>query len=310
MAIPDYETLMLPVLKLAAASPDRELVTSEVTKELADQFGLTQEERVALLPSGGTFVFSSRVSWACTYLKKAAALVAPKRGRIKITERGLDLVASGVGRVDNEVLERFEEFRQFRSRDKKVAPTQLVPGISTPVGTPEEVIASQHELVRSALATQLLDLVKSCTPQFFEQLVIDLLVRMGYGGSREDAGTAVGRSGDGGIDGVIKEDRLGLDMVYVQAKRWDDKAVGSPQIDQFAGALQKKKATKGVFITTSTFTADALKSVSEYPIRIVLLDGEALANLMMDFDLGVTVTTIYQVKRVDSDYFADGLGDV
>jgi restriction system protein len=181
--------------------------------------------------------------------------------------------------------------------------------IVAPAGVPEEVIADQYELAREALASQVLEAVKSCSPAFFERLVVTVLVRMGYGGSLTDAGRAVGRSGDGGIDGVIKEDRLGLDMVYVQAKRWDDKPVGSPQIDQFAGALQKHKAHKGVFITTSTFTADALRSVAQYPSRIVLINGSDLAELMIDFDVGVSVAASYQIKRLDSDFFSEEPGD-
>ena len=172
------------------------------------------------------------------------------------------------------------------------------------------MISSQYDLQRKALAAQILDTVKTASPQFFERLVVTLLVKMGYGGTLQDAGSAVGRSGDGGVDGVIKEDKLGLDTIYIQAKRWDGKPVGSPQIDQFAGALQKKKAHKGVFLTTSTFTSEALRSVADYATRIVLIDGSALAELMIDHDVGVSVTTTYQLKRLDSDFFDEGYSDV
>lgn len=308
MAIPDYESLMLPLLRIAARDPQAEVSTRDATHILADQFSLTDQERTALLPSGGTFVFASRVSWACTYLKKAGLLVATRRGFSRITGRGLDVIKAGPKSIDNDFLERFEEFREFRTRGKKESRKQIEADVIGAAGVPEEVIASQYELQRKALAAQLLDTIKSASPQFFERLVVTLLVKMGYGGTLQDAGTAVGRSGDGGVDGVIKEDKLGLDTIYIQAKRWDDKPVGSPQIDQFAGALQKKKARKGVFLTTSTFTSEALRSVADYSARIVLIDGSALAELMIDYDVGVSVITTYQLKRMDSDFFDEGYG--
>lgn len=308
MALPGYETLMLPLLRLAALDPAAEVATPEAARDLADQFQLTDSDRRALLPSGGTLVFASRVSWACTYLKKAGLLRAPRRGFFQITERGLEVLGSRPVKIDNEFLDRFEEFREFRARPKKEGPraSQATGGASE---TPEEVIAGQFELQRKALATQLLDAVKSASPQFFERLVVTLLVKMGYGGSLQDAGSAVGRSGDGGIDGLIKEDKLGLDTIYIQAKRWDEKPVGSREIDQFAGALQKKKAHKGVFLTTSTFTRDALRSIAEYSSRLVLIDGPTLADLMIDHHVGVSVTTTYQLKRLDSDFFDEGYGE-
>lgn len=305
MAIPDYESLMLPLLQLAAQTSQTEVSAREAANILADQFKLTAEERTALLPSGATFVFASRVNWACTYLKKAGLLVATRRGFFQITERGTDVLKSKPKRLDNNSLDRFPEFREFRSRGKKESRRQVEAGEGA-AGVPEEVIAGQYDLQRKALAAQLLDAVKSASPQFFERLVVTLLVKMGYGGTLQDAGAAVGRSGDGGVDGVIKEDKLGLDTIYVQAKRWDDKTVGSPQIDQFAGALQKKKARKGVFLTTSTFTSEALRSVADYSVRIVLIDGPALAELMIDHDVGVAVTTAYHLKRIDSDFFDEG----
>ena len=310
MPIPDYESLMLPLLQLAAKNGHEEVSTREAANILADQFSLTEQERTALLPSGGSLVFASRVSWACTYLKKAGLLLATRRGFSRITSRGTEALRANVKRIDNEFLDRFEEFREFRTRTKKGNRKQFEAGATEAAGVPEEVIAGQYELQRKALAAQLLDSVKSASPQFFERLVVTLLVRMGYGGTLQDAGTAVGRSGDGGVDGVIKEDKLGLDTIYVQAKRWDDKPVGSPQIDQFAGALQKKKARKGVFLTTSTFTSEALRSVADYSVRIVLIDGTALAELMIDHDVGVSITTTFQLKRIDSDFFDEGYSDV
>jgi restriction system protein len=214
--------------------------------------------------------------------------------------------------VDNVFLDQYPEFREFRTRGKKESRKNLAAAVSTdmPAGVPEEVIAAQYELQRNALASQILDTVKSASPQFFERLVVMLLVKMGYGGSLQDAGQAVGRSGDGGVDGEIKEDKLGLDTIYVQAKRWDETKVGSPQIDQFAGALQKKKARKGVFITTSTFTAEARRSVTEYSSRIVLIDGPTLAELMIDHDVGVSIAETFSLKRIDSEFFNEGYSDI
>ena len=305
MAIPDYQSLMLPLLRLAGTSRS-DVSTPDAARVLATEFKLTEDERTTLLPSGGTFVFASRVSWACTYLKKAGLLVAPRRGYFRLTARGEKVLSANPRQIDNDFLDQFPEFREFRTRVKKDTRKTEQGATAPPEGVPEEVIAAQYDLQRKALAAQLLDVVKTASPQFFERLVVTLLVKMGYGGSLQDAGTAVGRSGDGGVDGVIKEDKLGLDTIYVQAKRWDDKPVGSPQIDQFAGALQKKKARKGVFLTTSTFTAEAQRSVAEYSARIVLIDGPALSELMIDYDVGVSVGTTYSLKRLDSDFFDEG----
>ena len=308
--IPDYESLMLPLLMLAARDPTAEVSTPQAARSLADQLALSEEDRTALLPSGGTFVFASRVSWACTYLKKAGLLAATRRSFFRVTDRGLKVLKSKPKAIDNEYLAKFPEFREFRTRPSKDPSKPAEPIVAAAsAGVPEEVIAAQYDLQRKALASQLLEAVKAAAPQFFEHLVVTLLVRMGYGGTLQDAGAAIGRSGDGGVDGVIKEDKLGLDKIYLQAKRWDDKPVGSPHIDQFAGALQKKKAQKGVFITTSTFTGEALRSVSDYPSRIILIDGPTLAQLMIDHDVGVTGTISYNLKRIDSDFFNVGAGD-
>ena len=309
MPIPDYETLMLPVLRFAAKSGGGEVSTPEAARVLANEFRLSEEERTALLPSGGTFVFASRVSWACTYLKKAGLLEATRRGYFRLTRRGEQVLVSKPERVDNEFLDQFPEFREFRTRGKKESRKAASAPVELPAGTPEEVIGAQYDLQRKALASEILDTVKSASPQFFERLVIMLLVKMGYGGSLQDAGKAVGRSGDGGVDGEIKEDKLGLDTIYIQAKRWDATKIGSPQIDQFAGALQKKKARKGVFITTSTFTVEAMRSVAEYSSRIVLIDGPTLAELMIDHDVGVSVAKTFSLKRIDSDFFNEGYTD-
>lgn len=305
MPIPDYETLMLPLLQIASEVNGQEVPLVAAVEKLATQFILTPDERHELLPSGGTFKFSSRVSWARTYLQKAGLLEATKRGHFRITDRGRTILKSKPVRIDGSLLSQFEEFREFQGR-KKDRRTDKVE-IPTPgsAETPIESLATQYERLREALASEVLERVKKCSPQFFERLVILLLVRMGYGGSLKDAGQAIGKSKDGGIDGVIRQDKLGLDNIYIQAKRWNDKPVGSPDIDQFAGALSKMKATKGIFITTSTFTKDALASV--YSSRIILIGGTQLAGYMIDHDVGVSIASTYEIKRVDSDFFEEDL---
>jgi len=304
MAIPDYETLMLPLLKLAAKKPNDEQSILAAVNSLAAEFRLTEDERRELLPSGGTFKFSSRVSWAATYMKKAGLLEVPRRGHIRITRRGLDALKQNPTRIDGDLLAQYEEFREFQGR-KKEKKESKEPTESSNKQTPIETIDIEYRRIREALASEILEKVKSCSPQFFEWLVVTLLVKMGYGGSLKDAGQAIGRSGDAGIDGVIKEDRLGLDNIYVQAKRWTDRNVGSPDIDQFAGALSKKKATKGIFITTSAFSKDALDSVKDYPTKIILIDGQQLAQFMIDFGVGVSVAQTYEIKKIDSDFFEE-----
>jgi restriction system protein len=284
MAIPDYETLMLPLLRIAATAKGNEVSLLDAIEQLAAKYQLTDEERKELLPSGGTFKFSSRVSWARTYLQKAGLIEATRRGHFRITERGNEVFNKKPQRIDNKLLSQFPEFREFQGK-KKIKKENNASASETPI----ESIATQYEQIRATLTSELLERVKKCSPQFFERLVIFLLVRMGYGGSLKDAGQAIGRTGDGGIDGVIREDKLGLDNIYIQAKRWTDKPVGSPDIDQFAGALSKKKATKGILITTSTFTRDALASVREYSSRIILIDGITLADYMIDYNAGVSV---------------------
>lgn len=238
---------------------------------LADRFGLTEADRQALIPSGTQRLLDNRVGWAKTYLLKAGLLESPRRGVIRITQRGRDALASGKT-IDNRLLRQFHEFIDFftgtgeQGQDDQVpvASQQAAGATATPVETtPEELIDAGYQQVQKALASDLLDRVKAASPAFFERLVVELLVKMGYGGSLADAGKAVGKSGDEGIDGIIKEDRLGLDVIYVQAKRWE-RTVGRPDIQQFAGALQGQRARKGVFLTTSAFSADA----REYSARI------------------------------------------
>ncbi len=305
MSIPDYETLMLPLLQIAAEMNGQEIPLVAAVEQLATQFKLTTDQRHELLPSGGTFKFSSRVSWARTYLQKAGLLEATKRGHFRITDRGSAILRTKPVRVDGNLLSQFEEFREFQGRKKERRTDKLQPSASGSAETPIESLATQYERLREALASEVLERVKKCSPQFFERLVILLLVRMGYGGSLKDAGQAIGKSKDGGVDGVIRQDKLGLDNIYIQAKRWSDKAVGSPDIDQFAGALSKMKATKGIFITTSNFTKDARASV--YSSRIILIDGIQLAGYMIDHGVGVSIASTYEIKKVDSDFFEEDL---
>ena len=303
MPIPDYETLMLPLLEIGAAANGEVVKLSDAVDQLAERFRLTDKERTELLPSGGTFKFSSRVSWARTYLQKAALLEAPKRGYFRLTPRGTAIIKQALTKIDNKVLSQFAEFRAFQGKKNPL----IAGSEAQPLDTPIESIESFYEQFREALAAELLDRVKKCSPQFFERLVIHVLLKMGYGGSFKDAGAALGKTGDGGIDGVIREDKLGLDNIYIQAKRWSDKVVGSPDLDQFSGALSKKKATKGIFITTSTFTKDAQSSLKDCSSRIVLIDGGQLAKYMIDYGVGVSVIDVFELKRIDSDFFEEDL---
>jgi restriction system protein len=303
MSIPDYETLMLPLLGIAAGANSDGVKLSVAADQLAERFSLSENERTELLPSGGTFKFSSRVSWARTYLQKAGLLEAPRRGYFCITPRGVTILKSAPDKIDNKLLSQFDEFRAFQGK-KKNARSETDAEIKE---TPIESIAMYYDQIRETLASELLDRVKKCSPQFFERLVIQVLLKMGYGGSLKDAGSALGRTGDGGVDGVIREDKLGLDNIYIQAKRWTDKPVGSPDLDQFSGALSKKKAVKGIFITTSAFTRDAQMSLKDYSSRIVLIDGPQLAKYMIDYGVGVSVMDVFELKKIDSDFFEEGL---
>jgi restriction system protein len=302
MAIPDYQTCMLPFLRFLADGREHTLRDSE--ESLATHFRLTPAERAELLPSGQQGIFKNRIGWARTYLKKAVLLESPKRGVFKITERGMKTLVTNPGRIDVKFLEQFPEFMEFREISKPEAGTATSVEVSPSKTTPEESIELAHLGLREQLAQELLSRILGCSPTFFEQLVVELLVKMGYGGSRRDAGERIGQTGDGGIDGIIKEDRLGLDTIFIQAKRWQG-TVGRPEIQKFVGALQGQRAKKGVFITTSSYTADATDYVSRIDTKVVLIDGKRLAELMIDFDVGVSVAASYVVKRIDSDYFEE-----
>lgn len=297
MSVPDYQSIMLPLLTIAGDGQEHSL--REVIEALASQFSLTTDDRKELLPSGRQAKFDNRVGWARTYLKKAGLLESPGRGTFRITERGVEVLQSDLPQISAKFLRQFPEFVEFqkgkKASDKGEEADQ----------TPEEVLESSYQGLRSDLAQDLLQRVLACSPQSFESLVVDLLVAMGYGGSRKDAGEAVGQSGDAGIDGMIKEDRLGLDVVYIQAKRWKD-TVGRPVVQTFAGSLEGQRASKGVLITTSSFSEAAQDYVERIQKKIVLIDGEELAGLMIDHGIGVSNVTTYTVKQLDTDYFSEG----
>jgi restriction system protein len=314
MPIPDFQTLMRPLL--AQLADGKEHGPDKIFESLADLFGLTEDEKRQLQPGGGQRLFRNRIAWARFYLKRAGAISAPRRGTAQITERGLRLLRECPDRVDSETLCKFPEFVEFRegSGDNQGGSTKhestnsATPPMDSPHAahetplTPEEQITKSVSEITSLLSNELLERIKAGSPEFFEQLVVDVLLKLGYGGSRQDAGKVVGGVGDEGIDGVINQDRLGLDTIYVQAKRWSG-SVGRPDIQKFAGALQGKRARKGVFITTSTFTRDALDFASSIDSKIVLVSGEQLCQLMIEHGVGVSTVVRYEVKRIDSDYF-------
>lgn len=306
MAIPDYQTCMLPLLRFLGDGEEHTL--REAEDALAEHFSLSPSERAELLPSGQQGIFKNRIGWARTYLKKAGLIEAPRRAVFKITERGSRTLASNPARIDVKFLDQFPEFIAFRDASKpsneNVSVSATVEDVATTATTPEESIELAHQGLREQLAQELLSRILACSPTFFEQLVVELLVKMGYGGSRRDAGERIGQTGDGGIDGIIKEDRLGLDLIFIQAKRWQG-SVGRPEIQKFVGALQGQRARKGVFITTSTYTTDATEYASRIDTKVVLIDGKHLSALMIDFDVGVSISASYVVKRVDSDYFEE-----
>lgn len=299
MSVPDYQTLMLPLLQAIHDGHDH--TNAELIDTLAADFDLSDQDRSELLPSGQQFRFDNRVTWARSYLKQAGLLENTGRGKFRITERGLQVLASKPPYINQAYLEQFPEFIEFKNRSNKTQETSPIFEPDT-ARTPEEILEASYQRLRNKLVQDILERVKACSPRFFERLVVDLLVKMGYGGSRKDAGRAIGQSSDGGVDGIINEDRLGLDVVYIQAKRWEN-AVGRPLVQAFAGSLEGFRAKKGVMLTTSSFTKEALDYVSRIEKKIVLVDGEQLAQFMIDYGVGVNETVTYTVSRIDLDYF-------
>jgi restriction system protein len=306
MTLPDFQSLMLPALRFAAECND-ELSIRDLSRKIAQDFRLTAEELKQPLPSGRAPQFYNRLQWAVFHLRKAGLLSTPRRAHIAITSQGRELANRGLERIDLRVLNEYPEFRRFREQSSRTSDGERAPDPHPLAGngaTPLEALEDNYQRLRSALVDDLLDRITAASPTFFEQLVVELLLEMGYGGSRADAGRALGRSGDEGIDGIIKEDRLGLDAIYIQAKRWRrDRAVGRPEIQQFAGALAGRSASKGIFLTTSRFTEEARALVEKLTTKIALVDGQELAGLMIDHGIAVTTVATYAVRRIDSDYF-------
>lgn len=304
--IPKYEEIMLPFLKYLADGQEHGL--SETHDALAEQFKLTDEELRELLPSGRQPVFRNRVGWARTYLKKAGLLTSPQRAHFKISDKGFALLKENPTEITSKFLTRYDDFVELQSikKDKKESRISLQSELikNDTDQTPEESLEYAYQKLHSALSKEVLDIVRTCSPAFFEKLVIDLLITMGYGGSRKDAGQAMGKSGDGGIDGIINEDKLGLDIIYLQAKRWDN-AVPVKEIRDFTGALASKKAKKGIFITTSNFPKSVYEFVRQVEYKIILIDGERLADLMIEHSIGLSTVNTYHVKTIDTDYFEE-----
>jgi restriction system protein len=292
---------MLPLLRFAADGQEHSI--REAREALAGTFQLTADDRAALLPSGRQHTFDNRVAWAKVYLERAGLLTSLRRGYFQISDRGREVIRKPPDRIDIRFLGQYTEFNEFRSADKTSSAVEPPEG-GTERETPEEVLEKASQRLREDLASELLGRMKASSARFFEHLVVNLLVKMGYGGSLERAGRAIGKSGDEGIDGIIDEDRLGLDTIHIQAKKWDG-SVGRPEVQKFVGALQGKRARKGVFITTGTFTSDALDYVSRIEVKVVLIDGSQLASLMIEHDVGVVTRAVYEVKRVDEDFFTE-----
>lgn len=302
MSVPDFQSFFKPLLEIASDGEEHSL--AEARLRIAQMFNLSDDDLSEMLPSGTQTKFDNRVAWAKSYFNQAKVLDNTRRAHFKITDRGMELLGQGHERIDIKVLDQFPEFVEFRTPNKDsqkdVVEDEKEEKYSK---TPEEVFQQAYANIRGELASALLRQVKDNSPDFFEQLVVDLMVAMGYGGSRSDAGKSVGKSGDEGIDGIINEDRLGLDVIYLQAKRWEA-TVGRPEIQKFVGALHGKRAKKGVFITTGKFSNDAKQYVDTIEPKVVLIDGQKLSQYMIDFNLGVTTSATYEIKKIDTDYFS------
>ena len=300
--IPDYQTLMRPVLECASSG---EVRISDVVEELANKFGLTADERAALLPSGKQTTFANRVHWAKSYLKQAGLVEITRRGQFRITDRGRTSLGDKAANINSSYLEQFEDFQNFRARvhdaETDAPKTADLPELSS---TPDEALRRAHSAITNALSADLLDRVQKATPAFFERVIVDLLLAMGYGGTSEEAGRALGQSGDDGVDGVIDQDPLGVDQIYVQAKRYSEgNNIGAGAIRDFFGALSLKKAQKGIFVTTSAFSTSAVQTARDLGSRIVLIDGLQLTKLMIRYNVGCRDEEVLHLKKVDEDFF-------
>jgi restriction system protein len=306
MPIPDYQTIMLPFLRIA--EDGKQHSKREALDKLAADFKLTESELRELLPSGKQELFDNRVGWARTYLKKAGLIDSPGRGYFRITERGLDLLKQNPAKIDGKILRQYPEYREFVNYNNSRVNRDVSEDKSTKENeetTPQERLYNAYEQINEELARDILQQLKTVSPKSFEHIVVDLLVAMGYGGSDKDAAQAIGRSGDEGGDGVINQDTLGIDRIYIQAKRWNDTLVNHSEIRNFIGALDFKHAERGIFITTSAFTKAVRESVALSSKRIILIDGNELARLMITHKVGVSVEDEFELKKLDMDYFIE-----
>lgn len=301
MAVPDFQSFFKPLLEIA--SDGKEHSMKDAREIISNKMQLSEEDMNELLPSGTQTKFDNRVAWAKSYFVQAKVLESSRRGYFKITERGIDLLKQEHERIDVKILNQYPEFIEFHT-SKPEKQSNNSHDIEIQDVTPEETLQNAYQSIRNDLANSILNLIKVNSPKFFENLVIDLMISLGYGGSRQDAGRSIGQSGDEGIDGIIKEDKLGLDVIYIQAKRWDG-TVGRPEIQKFVGALHGKRAKKGVFITTGKFSNDAITYVETIDPKVILIDGKMLSELMIDHNLGVSTAVTYNIKRIDSDYFEE-----
>lgn len=300
--MPGFQDIMLPLMQLV--SDGKEHSIREAIDKLADEpFKLSEEEKRELLPSGKQAIFDNRVGWCRTYLKKAGLLESKRRAHFNITDKGFEVLSQNPTRIDVKFLKQYPEFVEFHTA--KPDDTESPKKGEEEQKTPEEILEENYQEIRKTVAQDLIKTVKGSSPTFFENLVLDLLLAMGYGGSRKDAGEATRRSVDGGIDGIIKEDKLGLDVIYIQAKKWDKNNIRRPEIQQFIGVLQENRARKGVFLTTSDFSKGARESVQKVDSKIILINGELLAELMIDYNIGVSKTNTYEIKKIDFDYFIE-----
>ncbi len=299
--IPDYQTLMRPVLECAG----KEVRVGDVVDLLADKYSLTDDERADLLPSGKQTKFANRVHWAKSYLKQAGLVQETRRAHFEITERGRAALADGGATINRAYLMRFPEFKEFQSRGRDTdEPQSQSAAQAENASTPDEVLRAAHARINAALSAELLDRVRNASPAFFENLIVSLLLSMGYGGTSEDAGRALGKSGDGGVDGVIDQDPLGVDQIYVQAKRYaENNSIGAGDIRDFFGALNIKKAHKGIFVTTSSFSPAAVQTVRDLGSRIVLIDGNQFSRLMIRYNIGCRDEEVLHIKKIDEDFF-------
>ncbi|MGA7795257.1 MAG: winged helix-turn-helix domain-containing protein [Candidatus Acidiferrales bacterium] len=300
--IPDYQTLMRPVLECASSG---EVRISDVVEQLANKFGLTADERAALLPSGKQTTFANRVHWAKSYLKQAGLVEITRRGQFKITDKGRAALADKAANINTSYLEQFEDFQSFRGRvhDAETDAPKTT-DLPEPSSTPDEALRRAHSAITGALSADLLDRVQKAPPAFFERLIVDLLLAMGYGGTSEEAGRALGQSGDDGVDGVIDQDPLGVDQIYVQAKRYSEgNNIGAGAMRDFFGALSLKKAQKGIFVTTSAFSPAAVQTARDLGSRIVLIDGLQLTKLMIRYNVGCRDEEVLHLKKIDEDFF-------